>query len=786
MFKNHLKIAWRNLIRDRQFTLLNVLGLSAGLACTLLILLWVRGEYKIDHFGEAGSQIYQVMEHRKDAVNQSLSDESVGPLSEALKIRQPQILYAAAVAPADWWPEFILTAGDKNIKAVGQYAGKDYFNIFPFPLLEGKAARVLADKSSIVLSAQLARKLFGTTENLSGKMVRFQHEKDFFVSGVFVLPENSTQQFDFVLSFDYLKDIQPWVNTWENTGPHNFVLLKKGTNIDQFNREIAGVITQGSGDTTRIPYAMLFSGNYLDNTFVHGAKVGSKLDNVRLFSLIAVFILAIACINFMNLSTAKATRRLKEVGIKKVMGAGRRQLIFQFLVESLLLTVCSVVLAVVLAWLLLPEFNALTGKETRLDLTPGVLSALLGLTLFTGLLAGSYPAFYLSGFNPIGVLKGGFTASFGAAAARKALVVFQFTLSVMLIVSVLVVYKQVRYIQSIDPGYQKDHVIRFPAEGKVRQHEDDFTALMAKIPGVVSASHTTHNMVGRAYGTNGLSWLGKDPNASVYFEGFNIGYGFIETMDIQLAEGRSFSQAYGSDTSRIMLNEAAIRVMNLKDPIGKTIQLYGRPKQIVGVVKDFHFESLHESVKPSFMVLEESTAWSKMMVRIKAGQEAATIGRIRGFYEAYNPGFPFSFGFLDEAYQQQYATEVRTSMLSRCFAGLAILISCLGLFGLATFTAQRRQKEIGIRKVIGASVNSIVSIFSAEFLQLVFVAVLIAFPISWWLMRQWLQGFAYRVSIGVDVFLVAGASVVGIALVTVAYQAIKAATLNPVKSLRSE
>ena len=407
MFKNHLKIAWRNLIRDRQFTLLNVIGLSAGLACTLLILLWVQGEYKIDHFGATDSQIYQLMEHRKDAGNQGLSDESVGPLSQTLKLQQPQILYAAAVAPADWWPLFILSASDKNIKAVGQYAGKDYFNIFPFPLLEGKAGQVLADKNSIVLSAQLARKLFGTTQNCIGKKVRFQHQTDFFVSGIFTLPDNSTQQFDFVLSFDYLKDVQPWVYTWGNTGPHNFVLLKKGTNVDQLNREIAGVITQNSGDTTRAAYAMLFSGNYLDNTFVHGAKVGSKIDNVRLFSLIAVFILAIACINFMNLSTAKATRRLKEVGIKKVMGAGRRQLIFQFLIESLLLTAFSVVLAVALAWLLLPEFNELTGKQTTLDLTPGLILALLGLTLFTGLLAGVTRPFISRGSIPSAYSKAG-------------------------------------------------------------------------------------------------------------------------------------------------------------------------------------------------------------------------------------------------------------------------------------------------------------------------------------------------------------------------------------------
>jgi putative ABC transport system permease protein len=798
MFKNHLKIAWRNLLKDRQFTVLNILGLSAGLACTLLIFLWVRDEYSFDRFdvgvGKMGQseqggqrgQIYQIMEHRVAAGNMSLTDESSGLLSETLIGQIPAIEYAAPVAPPDWWQPFTLSTGDKNLKAIGQYAGKDYFNIFPFPLLEGKAGQVLADKNSIVLSAKLAKALFGRIDNIIGKKVRFQQEKDFFVSGVFDLPPYSSQQFDFVLSFEYLKDVQSWVKTWENSGPHNFVLLRAGTDIGVFNREIAGTITRGSGDTSRRAYAMLFADNYLDNTFIHGAKVGSKIDNVRLFSLIAIFILAIACINFMNLSTAKATRRLKEVGIKKVMGAGRQQLIVQFLIESLLLTVFSVILALLLAWLLLPQFNQLTAKQMTLSFDPGLLLGLVGITLFTGLLAGSYPAFYLSGFNPITVLKGKLTTSFAGASARKGLVIFQFTLSVILIVSVLVVYKQVQFIQSIDPGYQKDNVIRFGVEGKIQNNEAVFAAQLKKIPGVVDASYTTNNMVGRNYGTTGLDWVGKDPRETVYFEGFGSGYDFIETMGMHMAAGRSFSRAYGADTSKIILNEAAVRAMNLKDPVGQNIKLYGQSTQIIGIVKDFHFESLHEPVKPSFMILNGSSPWFKMMVRIKAGQEAATIGRIQQFYESYNPGFPFSFSFLDEAYQKQYSTELRAGILSRYFAGLAILISCLGLFGLATFTAQRRQKEIGIRKVVGASVNGIVTMFSADFLKLVLIAVLIAFPLSWWAMTQWLQSFAYRVRIGADVFVVAALSVLCITFATVGFQAIKAALANPVRSLRSE
>jgi putative ABC transport system permease protein len=806
MFRNHLKIAWRNLLKDRQFTFLNLLGLSAGLACTLLIFLWVRDEYSYDRFAQPNGQIYQLMEHRKAAGNLSLTDESSGILGETLIKQMPEIEYAAAVAPPDWWQPFTLSAGEKNLKAIGQYAGKDYFSIFPFPLLEGKSGQVLADKNSIVLSKDLAVKLFGTTDDVIGKKVRFQQDTSFFVSGVFELPANSSQQFDFVLSFEYLKDVQDWVKTWENEGPHNFVLLRNGTDIDRFNQAIAGVITRNCQDTTRTAFATRFADNYLDNTFIHGAKVDSRIDNVRLFSLIAIFILAIACVNFMNLSTAKATRRLKEVGIKKVMGAGRRQLILQFLIESLLLTLFGLLLAVALAYLLLPQFNQLTGKQIALRFDAPLVVELVIIAVSTGLLAGSYPAFYLSGFNPITVLKGKLAASLAGANARKGLVVFQFTLSIVLIVSVLIVYRQVQFIQAIDPGFQKNHVIRFSAEGKILQHQEAFVTQLKNIPGVVNASFTSHSMVGRNYGTTALDWYGKDPRQNVYFEGFMCGYDFIETMGMHMAAGRSYTRNFGDDAttrasigaasprssspvtfaSSVILNETAVRAMNLKDPIGKNIRIYGQTRQIAGIVKDFHFESLHEAVRPSFLILDDGNPWFKVMVRIKGGQEAATIGRIREFYESYNRGFPFSFSFLDDAYQKQYTTEVRAGILSRYFAGLAILISCLGLFGLATFTAQRRQKEIGIRKVVGASVNSIVSLFSAEFLKLILLSVCIAVPLSWWAMTQWLQSFAYRISIGPGVFLMACGSVVAITLATVAFHAIKAALVNPVKSLRTE
>jgi putative ABC transport system permease protein len=790
MFKNYLKIAWRNLLKDRQFTLLNVLGLSAGLACALLIFLWVNDERSYDKIFANDSQLYQVMEHRKTDGDIKVSDESSGLVSEVLKNQMPQVEYAASLAPPEWFQKFTLSVGDNNIKAKGQYAGKDYFNIFSFKLLEGDKNKVLADNSSIVISDELARKLFGTTENIIGKPIDFQHDTTFFVSGIFEkIPSHSSQQFDFVLSFDYYFSVQSWVKTWGNTGPHNFVLLKKGTDLNAFNKKIAGLIAANTDDTTRSLFATKFSDNYLLNSFDHGSQVGSKIIYVRLFSLVAIFILVIACINFMNLSTAKASRRMKEVGIKKVVGANRKQLIFQFLSESILLTLLAMVFAIVIVWLLLPPFNQLTGKQISLTPDPNIVGSFLAITLIAGLLAGSYPALYLSKFKPLFVLKGKLNTSIAEALSRKGLVVFQFAMSSVLIVAVIIIYQQVQFIQSTNPGYNKDNIVRFDSEGSIQGKEDQFIAEMKKIPGVVNASFTFNNMIGRNFGIWGIGWEGKDPNADIYFEGFGAGYDFIETMDMQMKEGRSFSRNYGDDFSKVLLNEAAIKAMHLKNPVGKIITVFGDKRQVIGIVKDFHFESLHEAVKPAYFTLQQNPGknpWFKLMVRIKPTNQQQTIAAIQHLYESFNPGFPFTFNFLSEAYQKQYDTETRIATLSKYFAGLAIIISCLGLFGLAAFTAQKRRKEIGVRKVVGASVTDITKMLSKDFLRLVVIALCVAFPASWWLMNNWLQGFAYRIHIDTGVFLVAGLSIILITLFTISYQSIKAAIANPVNSLRSE
>ena len=787
MFKNYIKIAFRNLKKDRQFTFLNVIGLSAGIACTLLIYLWVHDEMSYDKFFDNDNRLYQVMEHRRGGEVDGISDESSGLVSEQLIVQNPEVEYATPVAPADWWQKFTLTVGDKNLKATGQYVGKDYFNVFSFKMLRGKKGDVLAAKNNIVISDELAKKLFNSTEDAIGKAIKFQHDKDFFVSGVFEkLPIHSSQQFDFVLSFDYLADVQGWVKTWPNGGPHNYVLLKKGTDVNKLSHNITDMITKADGDTTRHLFLSKFSDIYLKHTFNHGSRIGGKEEYVKLFSVIALFILIIACINFMNLSTAKASGRMKEVGIKKVVGAERSQLIIQFLSESVLMAFFTTLLAVGIAWLLLPQFNQLTAKRITLTFDSTLILTLTGIMLFTGLISGSYPALYLSKFNPLAILKGKLKSSVSEVIARKGLVVFQFTLSVTLIVAVLVVYRQIQYIQSTSLGYNKNNVIKIDSEGKLAGNEESFAAGLRNLPGVVNASFTQHNVVGRNYATGGFVWDGNvAADQSIYFEGFYGGFNFIETLGMEVIAGRSFSKSYGAEFNKIILNEAAVSVMHLKNPVGAVIR-YGSNFQVIGVVKDFHFESLHEIVKPSFIMLNGGSPYNKMMIRIKGDHQKETIAQIRRLYESFNPGFPFAYSFLDEAYQKQYETETRVSLLSEYFSVLAILISCLGLFGLVAFTAQKRQKEIGIRKVIGASVNSITLMLTQDFLKLVGIAVIIAFPLSWWLMSKWLNSFAYRIELGPGVFIVACAAVVLITVLTVSFQDIKAAVANPVKSLRSE
>jgi ABC-type antimicrobial peptide transport system permease subunit len=487
----------------------------------------------------------------------------------------------------------------------------------------------------------------------------------------------------------------------------------------------------------------------------------------------------------MNLSTAKASRRIKEVGIKKAIGAGRPALIFQYLGESMLMTFISVALAVLMVDIFLPQFNEITFKNLSLSFDSGFILSLLTISLVTGLISGSYPALYLSGFNPSTVLKGKLNTSLGEMWARKGLVVFQFTLSIILIVSVLVIYRQIKFVQEKNLGYNKDNIVYFPIEGKVKTTLETFINELEKVPGVLKASSIGMSMVGGG-NTTDVDWEGKDPDVRMPFAVRPVNYDIIEMLDLKIVDGRSFSRTFSGDSAKVILNEAAAKAMALENPVGKTISLgAGFNLEIIGVVNDFHFESLRSDVSPMFFVLAPQFA-EKVMLKIEGGTAVNTINNIQSFYKEYNPGFSFDYRFLDEDYQAQYGAEIRVSILSRYFAGIAILISCLGLFGLAAFTAERRRKEIGIRKVLGSSEFSIVYLLSGDFTKLVLIAILIAVPFSYLMVKDWLAGFAYKIPLEWWYFVGSGFMALFIAWLTVGTQAVKAARINPTKCLRDE
>lgn len=696
-----------------------------------------------------------------------------------------EVEFAVVATPTHWFANQSIAVKDNSVKAHAKYAGKDYFRIFSYELLHGNKDQVLRDKGSIVISEGLSRTLFNTTDDVVGKTVVFQHDQLYKVSGIFRdLPSECSDYFDLVLPVEVFTDQHPDVKDWGNSGPQTFLVLREGTNRQDFSKKVAPYITTKTDEKHRSLMLVKFSDNYLYGSYENGVQAGGRIEYVRLFSVIAVFILVIACINFMNLSTARATGRVKEVGIKKVVGARRSTLIGQYLTESTFMTLVSLAFAVLMVDLLLPQFNEVTGKNLSLNVDVNFGLSLLAIVLLTGFISGSYPALYLSGFSPATVLKGRLTTSFGELWARKGLVIFQFTLSVILIVSVVVVYKQIEFVQNKNLGYNKDDVIYFPIEGKIRGSLETFITEVEKLPGVVQASSIGQSMVGGG-NTMDIHWEGKDPDQRTFFAYRPVDYGVIEMLDLQIIEGRSFAREFGADTS-VIFNEAGIEAMGIKDPVGKMIDLgRGIKLEIVGVVKDFHYQSLHTDVSPLFfMLLPELT--QNIIVKMEEGKEAATIENIQKFYQAYNPGSSFVYRFLDEDYQAQYGAERRVSLLSRYFAGIAILISSLGLFGLAAFTAERRRKEIGIRKVLGSSEFRIVYLLSLDFSRLVFVAVLIALPFSYFLTKQWLDNFAYKISLAWWYFIGAGLLALIIAWLTVGTQAVRAARVNPTECLRDE
>jgi putative ABC transport system permease protein len=793
MFRHNLIIIFRNFKRNKSTFLINLIGLSTGLACALLIYLWVNDELHEDKWSKNDSRLYQVMDNQQQSSGIVTGEGTPDLLADALADEIPEVQYAAAVTPSSWFGNFTLTSENKNIKTVGEFAGKNFFNVFTYDLLQGNPDEILSNNNSIVISEALAERLFGTAQKITGKSIQWQlmgFKMNSVISGIFKgIPANSNEKFDFVLSYDQWIKLSQLVGrtiNWGNYGPNTYIVLKNNTNAKAFNNKIAGFIKAKDKYSNVTLFMRPYSDAYLYNKYENGIQSGGRIEYVKLFSLIAVFILIIACINFMNLSTAKASVRMKEVGIKKTIGASRKSLALQHLNESLLLAFLSFFVSLALVEFILPQFNLLTGKHLFLHFDRNAALFFSGIIILTGLISGSYPALYLSGFSPVAVLKGRLDrSSKGELLIRKGLVVFQFALSIILMAAVIVVSKQMEYIQQKNLGYNKDNVIYFDLEGKVPKHQDAFFSELKQVPGVVNASSVNQNMIGINSTTYGLNWEGKAPGVLLNFVAVNINYDMLKTLDIQMKEGRTFSKNYGTDTTTIIFNQSAINAMGMKNPVGKIVNLWGVNRQIIGVTNEFNFESLHEPVKPLFFILQPNKTLLAM-ARIKAGMEKETLDRIKEFYQSFNPGFSFDYKFLDKDYQALYSSEERVSVLSRYFAGMAIIISCLGLFGLSAFTAERRKKEIGIRKVLGSSEFGIITLLSGDFTRLVFTAIIIALPLSYLVTKNWLDSFAYRINLQLWFFIAAGVLALLITWITVGTQAIKASMLNPSECLRNE
>ena len=798
MFRHNLLLVYRTFKRFKTSFFINLIGLSTGLACAILIYLWVTDEMSFDKFHEKDRQLYQVMQNAPLPDGVFTTEGTPGLLFEALAQEMPEVEDAAvaAYAPGGRLSKGIISFGNTNIKASELHVSKNYFNVFSYLLMQGDKAQVLSDKYSVVLSDELALKLFHTNENIIGKTVEWKRGELsglYNVSGVFKKPPlNSSAQFDLLFTYELLFEKYAGnLGNWGNSNPMTYLILKEGTNIDPFNDKIRDfskskykMLNGTDGDWIGTLFLQRYSDKYLYNSFENGVQAGGRIGYVKLFSIIAIFILIIACINFMNLSTAKAAHRIKEIGVKKAIGAGRKALVFQFLAESMMITFLSLLLSLLLVALFLPPFNQITGKQLTLTFNPDIVISLLSILLITGLISGSYPALYLSGFKPAIILKGNLNTSTGEAWVRKGLVIFQFAISVILIVSVLIIYKQIEFIHSKNLGYNKDNIIRFVNEGKLLESMETFLSEVKKIPGVVNASSIGNDITANKSSTSGLDWEGKNEGEDILFGNLEVDYDLIELFGFEMKEGRTFSREFNTEGAKIIFNEAAIAAMGIRNPVGKTIKLWGEEKQIIGVVRDFHFESLYERVKPCFLQLSPNRP--NVLVKIKAGMEQEALSGIQKFYHEYNEGLPFEYRFLDDDYQALYASEQRVALLSQYFAGIAIIISCLGLFGLTAFITERRRKEIGIRKTLGSSELGIVYLLSGGFTKIVFASILISMPVSYLIMRHWLNSFAFRIELELWFFISAGLIALFIAWFTVGLQTVKAARANPVECLKDE
>jgi len=786
MLKNYFKIAFRNLARSKGFSAINISGLAIGMGSAILILLWIQNEMSFDRFYPKSDRLY--MMHNRDKFNGEMWAWASTPkiMGTTLKKDYPEVEDVVRYNNIT----FLVTVGETHLNSRGGFTDSGFVSMFDFPMLKGNPAQSLKSPTGIVLTEKFAKSLFGKDDPM-GKMVRIDSNAMFTVTGVLKdLPANTSFDFDYLLPWAFMTKLGWDDQYWGNNSVETYTLLKPDAKLDAFNAKVKDITTSHSKETEKV-FAYPLSRLHLYGKSENGQLVAGRIAMVKLFAIIAGFILLIACINFMNLSTARSEKRAKEVGIRKVVGAYRGSLITQFIGESILLALLAFVIALLLVQISLSSFNLLVGKELHIDYSsPWFWLFSIGFILFTGLVAGSYPAFYLSAFNPSKVLKGTFKNNTALVTPRKILVVLQFSFAIILIISTLIIQRQIRYAQDRDTGYNRNNLVYTFAQGDASKHYDLIKQELLRSGAVSSVSRSANPITRRWSDSWGFHWEGStEEDNKLDFVRMGSDADFVRTMGVTLLEGRDINiHDYPYDTSSMLLNESAVKAMRLKNPIGTLVTDGGQTAwHVVGVVKDFVFESPFEKKISPTMIQGPREFFQVIHMRLNpANSVTANVAKVEKVFKQYNPQYPFECIFTDEAYAKKFKEEQRVGQLAALFAGLTIFISCLGLFGLATYMAENRIKEIGVRKVLGASVAGITTLLAKDFIKLVLVAFIIASPVAWYAMDKWLDEYGYRIKIGWGVFALSGGLAVLIAILTVSYQAIRAAIANPVKSLRSQ
>jgi len=793
MFKNYFKTTVRNLWRNKAFSVINILGLSLGMAASLLIFLWMKDELSVDAFHKNKQNIYAVYESVFSEGKAETGYETAGLLATELKRKIPEIQYASSF-DGGGGAATTFELGDKIINMRGGAADSDFFKLFDYKLLQGTASTALDGPDKIAISRKMAEEFFGSADAAINKSILYNNSKSFVISAVFEnIPSNSSDQFDYLVNYPFYLKTVDWVTDWVLRGPKTYISLFHGSSPERLNARIKNFMDAYLGkekEGAGLHYELglqRFDEMYLNSNFKNGRPDGGRIAYVRLFSIVAVFILLIACINFMNLSTARSVKRAKEVGVRKTVGALRSWLIIQFIGEAMFFTLLAIIIAIVLVLLVLPVFNGITGKQMVLPVAQvSFWYMLIILVLLMGFVAGSYPALFLSSLNPIKVLKGSLKFSLSAVWFRKGLVIFQFALSIILIIGTMVVAKQINYVQTQNIGFDREDLIYVPLRRDPGPRYSVFKQEISGMPGIKEISRADQEPTAVGAHAYDMDWTGKNPNTKTVVKHITVCYGFLKLLNLKLLQGRDFSRDFTTDTAAYIINETALKLIGYRNPIGQPLSIFQNRGKIIGVIKDFHFLSLHDPIEPLVVNLNENTSAGYALIRAQRGKPREAIASLESVYKQLYPKFPFTFTFSDDEYQKLYKGEQMVGKLSTGFAFLAIFISCLGLLGLVMFTAEQRTKEIGVRKVLGASEIIIFRLLSKDFLQLVGIAFIIAAPIAWLVMNSWLLDYAYRTTISWWLFAGAGAATVLIALLTVSFQAVKAALANPVKSLRAE